>query len=152
MPKGKRGRRAALNASRFNPRAIFCILGGIEGKGFRLATRVTASLRLKHGNTGVLGPGKGRLLEEIDRAGSISGAARGMGMSYKRAWDLVSDLNHLFKEPLVATSFGGAKGGGATLTPLGQQVLGHYRHMLSAVDQALASDIAWLDKHLAGEG
>lgn len=117
-----------------------------------MASRVTASLRLKNGKTGILGPGKGRLLAEIERAGSISGAARGMGMSYKRAWDLVADLNHLFKEPLVATSFGGAKGGGAALTPFGQQVLGHYRHMLSAIDQALGPDIAWLDKHLAGDG
>ena len=116
-----------------------------------MATRVTASLRLKHGRTGLLGPGKGRLLDEIDRAGSISAAARGMGMSYKRAWDLVSDLNHLFREPVVATSFGGAKGGGASLTPFGREVVAHYRHMLAAVDSALAEDIAWLDKHLSGE-
>jgi molybdate transport system regulatory protein len=116
-----------------------------------VAARVTATLRLKTGRTGILGPGKGRLLEEIERAGSISGAARGMGMSYKRAWDLVADLNALFKEPVVATSFGGAKGGGATLTPFGQDVLTRYRHMLTAIDDALSGDIAWLDKHLAGE-
>jgi len=117
-----------------------------------LAARVTATLRLKSGRTGILGPGKGRLLEEIDRAGSISAAARGMGMSYKRAWDLVSDLNALFKEPVVATSFGGAKGGGATLTPFGRDVLIRYRHMLESVDKALSGDIAWLDRHLSGDG
>jgi molybdate transport system regulatory protein len=117
-----------------------------------VVSRVTATLRLKAGKTGILGPGKGRLLEEIDKAGSISGAARGMGMSYKRAWDLVADLNALFKEPVVATSFGGAKGGGATLTPFGQSVLARYRHMLGAVDDALSGDIAWLDKHLAEGG
>lgn len=117
-----------------------------------MASRVTATLRLKAGRTGILGPGKGRLLEEIDKAGSISGAARGMGMSYKRAWDLVADLNALFKEPLVATSFGGAKGGGASLTPFGQSVLARYRHMMTAVDDALSGDIAWLDKHLAEGG
>jgi molybdate transport system regulatory protein len=116
-----------------------------------LASRVTATLRLKAGRTGILGPGKGRLLEEIDRAGSISAAARGMGMSYKRAWDLVSDLNALFTQPVVATSFGGAKGGGATLTPFGRDVLARYRHMLEATDKALSGDIAWLDKHLAAD-
>jgi molybdate transport system regulatory protein len=117
-----------------------------------MAARVTATLRLKHGRTGLLGPGKGRLLEAIEQAGSISGAARGMGMSYKRAWDLVSDLNRLFTEPVVVTNFGGAKGGGANLTKFGREVLAHYRGMLAAVDEALAEDIAWLDRHLAPNG
>jgi len=74
-----------------------------------------------------------------------------LGMSYKRAWDLVTDLNQRFSQPSVATSFGGAKGGGATLTPFGLAVLEHYRHMVKATDAALAEDLAWLDKHLAGE-
>ena len=117
-----------------------------------MAERVTATLRLKHGRTGLLGPGKGRLLETIEQAGSISGAARAMGMSYKRAWDLVSDLNRLFAEPVVATNFGGAKGGGATLTPFGLEVLALYRRMLTNVEKALAEDIAWLDNHLSGNG
>ncbi len=116
-----------------------------------MGERVTATLRLKHGRTGLLGPGKGRLLDAIEEAGSISGAARAMGMSYKRAWDLVSDLNRLFAEPVVATNFGGAKGGGATLTPFGHEVLAHYRRMLTAVDQVLAADIAWLDSHLSAD-
>ena len=115
-----------------------------------MASRVTASLRLKVDRTGILGPGKGRLLQEIEQAGSISGAARRMGMSYKRAWDLVADLNRLFKHPVVQTSFGGAKGGGASLTPFGQEVLAHYRNMLGAVDAALAQDVAWLDRQLVG--
>ena len=115
-----------------------------------MAARVTATLRLKVERTGIMGPGKGRLLEEIERAGSISAAARGMGMSYKRAWDLVADLNRLFKKPVVRTSFGGAKGGGAALTPFGHEVLARYRNMLGAVDAALAEDVAWLDRQLAG--
>jgi molybdate transport system regulatory protein len=115
-----------------------------------MAQRLVASLRLKQGRTGVLGPGKGRLLAAIAEAGSISGAARAMGMSYKRAWDLVSDLNKLFDEPMVVTSFGGAKGGGAALTPFGQNVLDRYHRMQKAADAAMADDIAWLDRHLAG--
>ena len=117
-----------------------------------MASRVTASLRIKDGRTGILGPGKGRLLAAIAETGSISGAARAMGMSYKRAWDLVSDLNLLFDTPVVATSFGGAKGGGASLTPFGRDLLDHYVHMQKSADTALADDLAWLDKHLAAKG
>lgn len=106
---------------------------------------------MKRGRTGLLGPGKGRLLEEIERTGSISAAARAMAMSYKRAWDLVADLNRQFRDPLVATSFGGAKGGGAWLTPEGREVLERYRRMLAATDEALAADIAWLETRIAGE-
>ena len=116
-----------------------------------MTARVTATLRLKLGRTGILGPGKGRLLEAIADTGSISGAARALGMSYKRAWDLVTELNRGFDQPSVATSFGGAKGGGATLTPFGTEMLAHYRHMVKAADDALAEDLAWLDRHVVGE-
>jgi len=115
-----------------------------------MAERLVATVRIKQGRTGILGPGKGKLLAAIAEAGSISGAARAMGMSYKRAWDLVSDLNRLFDEPMVTTSFGGAKGGGAALTQFGQDVLARYHRMLKAADTAMADDIAWLDRHLAG--
>ena len=66
-----------------------------------------------------LGPGKVALLEEIDRSGSISKAARKLGLSYRRAWTLVNTMNKSFKSCLVTGSAGGRKGGGASLTPLG---------------------------------
>ena len=64
------------------------------------------------------------LLDAIHEYGSISKAA--MGMSYKRAWSLTDTMNQSFETPLVETSKGGRRGGGATLTPLGQTVLTQY--------------------------
>ena len=68
------------------------------------------SLRINLDPAGRIGPGKIELLEQIDSSGSISAAARTMDMSYKRAWDLVEDLNVLFGRPLVAAQTGGRLG------------------------------------------
>ena len=85
------------------------------------------SLRL-HFETGLtFGRGKADLLQGIDEEGSISGAGRRMGMSYRRAWSLVEDMNGHFAAALVDSSRGGAKGGGAALTDLGRRVLADYR-------------------------
>ena len=83
---------------------------------------------------GRIGPGKIALLEEIDRSGSISAAGRALGMSYRRAWLLVDDLNKLLGEPVVATQLGGSHGGGASLTPLGSDLVARFR----ALEQAAA--------------
>ncbi len=85
-----------------------------------------------------IGPGKARLLEEIARTGSISAAARAMGMSYRRAWLLVDDLKSVFGEPLVETAAGGSRGGGAALTPRGKTVLAAFRAMERAASRAAA--------------
>lgn len=85
------------------------------------------SLRL-HFETGLtFGRGKADLLQGIDEEGSISGAGRRMRMSYRRAWSLVEEMNGHFAAPLVDSSRGGAKGGGAVLTDLGRAVLADYR-------------------------
>ncbi|MGG5807974.1 winged helix-turn-helix domain-containing protein [Falsiroseomonas sp. CW058] len=76
---------------------------------------------------GRIGPGKVALLEAIGREGSISAAARSLGMSYRRAWGLVDQLNALMGTPMVATSPGGAGGGGAVLTAAGQALAEQYR-------------------------
>ena len=77
----------------------------------------------------MLGPGKADLLDGIGRTGSIAAAGRAMGMSYKRAWDLVVILNGMFRAPLVDTVRGGPGGGHAALTDLGRAVLAHYRRI-----------------------
>ena len=74
-----------------------------------------------------MGPGKADLLDAIDSYGSISAAAKHMGMSYKRAWDLADLINTSFKEPLIVTSLGGKHGGGAKLTDFGRFILSNYR-------------------------
>lgn len=75
----------------------------------------------------MLGPGKADLLERIGRCGSIAAAGREMGMSYKRAWELIGTLNAMFRAPLVESTRGGPGGGGAVLTELGREVLAQYR-------------------------
>ena len=94
----------------------------------------------------MLGPGKADLLEGIAETGSISAAGRRMGMSYKRAWQLVETLNGYFRSPLVQAAPGGARGGGAALTPLGQKVLAHYRRMAQATEAACAAEMKALQK------
>jgi molybdate transport system regulatory protein len=86
-----------------------------------------ASLRIELGPDRRLGPGKVRLLELIDTEGSISAAARQMGMSYRRAWLLVEESNRLFATPLVESAAGGPGGGGASLTALGRKAVKFYR-------------------------
>jgi molybdate transport system regulatory protein len=98
-------------------------------------------LRLDFTPGGRLGPGKADLLEAIANTGSISGAGRAMTMSYRRAWLLVDDLNRMFRQPLVEAQPGGAQGGGARLTPLGHEVLAHYRAVERTVLEAAAAPI-----------
>jgi molybdate transport system regulatory protein len=106
-------------------------------------------LRLLFGDRLVLGPGRAELLAGIAETGSIAAAGRAMGMSYKRAWSLVEELNAAFREPLVISARGGARGGGAALTETGLAVLGAYRSMVAATDRACAGDIATVASLLA---
>lgn len=99
------------------------------------------SVRVDLAPSGRLGPGKIDLLEAIEETGSISGAGRSMKMSYRRAWLLVDDLNHMFRQPLVEASTGGAKGGGAHLTPMGREVVAHYRAIESKAMKAASLHI-----------
>jgi molybdate transport system regulatory protein len=98
-----------------------------------------------------LGPGKADLLEGIRDTGSISAAGRRMRMSYKRAWQLVDELNRLFDAPLVAATKGGSGGGGAALTKAGEDVLSRYRRMHAACCKALGRDLVALRRHRRAE-
>lgn len=84
-------------------------------------------IRIVFGDREMIGPGKAELLERIDRCGSIAAAGREMGMSYKRAWELVGTLNAMFRQPVVERTRGGSGGGGAILTDFGRRVLDLYR-------------------------
>jgi molybdate transport system regulatory protein len=85
------------------------------------------SLRIDFGPEQRLGPGKVRLLEAVGETGSISAAARKLAMSYKRAWDLVDELNGLLNKPVVTAAKGGSGGGGAALTEFGEELIAAYR-------------------------
>jgi molybdate transport system regulatory protein len=88
-----------------------------------------------------VGPGRADLIEFIAETGSISEAAKRMGMSYKRAWSLVQSLNEGFGAPLVETQRGGAGQGGAIVTDAGHEVLKRYRHMQERTRTAIATDM-----------
>ncbi len=83
-----------------------------------------------------LGPGKIDLLEAIEEKGSISAAARHMGLSYRRAWQMVRTVNACFKSALVESAKGGKGGGGAQITPIGQRVMRLYRAMESKAQKS----------------
>ena len=85
------------------------------------------TLRVDFGSGRALGPGKICLLEAIAKTGSISQAGRKLGMSYRRAWLLVDDMNNCFRDPVVMAQPGGAHGGGAALTAFGQKLVDRYR-------------------------
>lgn len=97
----------------------------------------------------MFGPGKAELLARIEEAGSISAAGRAMGMSYKRAWMLVEEMNAAFSAPLVSSARGGAGGGGAQLTPTGAEVLRLYHAALAKAAAAAASDLDAMARLLA---
>jgi molybdate transport system regulatory protein len=97
-----------------------------------------------------LGPGKIRLLEQIQSQGSISAAARSMGMSYRRAWLLTDSLNKMFDEPVITAQTGGAGGGAATLTPFGVELIRVYRTMEKDVTDASRASITALERHRPG--
>lgn len=113
--------------------------------------RTRLTLRLDFHPDGQLGPGKVRLLEEIGRHGSISGAGRALGMSYRRAWLLVDEINRTFRSPAVATRPGGSGGGGAALTDWGERLVKLYRATEEAARLGAAGCIQELEQELADQ-
>lgn len=105
-----------------------------------------ARLRLKYGTEIALGPGKADLLAHIHDTGSIAAAGRAMGISYKRAWVLVTTMNNCFAEPLVAASRGGTDHGSSILTPTGETILAAYRRLAKAIEGS--KDLATIRRHL----
>jgi molybdate transport system regulatory protein len=98
-------------------------------------------LRITKGEEIAVGPGKIALLEAVAATGSITAAARQLGMSYRRAWLLLDTMNRCFSQPLTDAETGGKRGGGTSLTPLGVQVVKRYRRIERAALKAGAADI-----------
>jgi molybdate transport system regulatory protein len=108
------------------------------------------TLRVDFGSGRALGPGKVRLLEAIEKTGSISQAGRALGMSYRRAWLLVDDMNHCFRDAVISAQPGGAHGGGATLTPFGQKLVERYRAIETEALDATRKHLNDLEASLKG--
>lgn len=98
-------------------------------------------IRIVFGEAEMMGPGKAELLERIDASGSIAAAGREMGMSYKRAWELIGTMNTMFSAPVVNSTRGGPGGGGAVLTETGRQVLDLYRAFATEAARAGAPQL-----------
>ncbi len=99
------------------------------------------TLRLDFGPGQAVGHGKIRLLEAVRDHGSIAAAGRSMGMSYRRAWLLIDELNALFQEPVIETKHGGQRGGGAELTPFGGRVIEQYHAIEAKAHAATAAEL-----------
>lgn len=108
-------------------------------------------LRILFGPEIAVGPGKVALLDAIAETGSISAAARALGMSYRRAWLLIDTMNRCFREPVIETASGGKGGGGARVTPIGQEVLRRYRSMEDTAVASVRDQIAEFSGLLADE-
>jgi molybdate transport system regulatory protein len=109
------------------------------------------TLRIDLGPGQSIGPGKMRLLDAVAETGSISSAGRSLGMSYRRAWMLIDDLNTSFERKVVTTTLGGKEGGGAKLTPFGQELLKRYRAIETGATKATRTHVAFLARALKAE-
>ncbi len=105
---------------------------------------VGVRLRVDIGPDCSIGPGKIALLEQIERSGSLSKAARILNMSYRRAWLLLEDLNRTLGQPVTTASVGGAGGGGAQITPFGRHVIAAFRQIEHAAVDAAVQQLDWL--------
>jgi molybdate transport system regulatory protein len=129
----------AVGAGRLT--AIRKVIPAMEKSDIRVQLRIVP----------LIGPGKMQLLDAIERFGSISGAARDMGIAYPNAWKLIDSMNRHFRDPLVTRVVGGKRGGGASLTETGRAVLNIFRSMEAKVKILLASDLDALSYLLAPE-
>jgi molybdate transport system regulatory protein len=103
------------------------------------------SIRVDFEPTGsALGPGMAELLERVVAQGSIRSAAASMGMSYRKAWLLVQEMQDTFNGAVVTTEIGGSDGGGTKLTELGTNLLKTYRRIENRALRAAEADLVAL--------
>ena len=115
-----------------------------RARGRRHEPKARFRLRVTAGDMIAIGPGKIDLLEAIAETQSITAAAKSLGMSYRRAWILVDQLNACLRQPAVASAQGGEHGGGSRLTPVGENLVARYRRIETRAGEACADDVAAL--------
>lgn len=106
------------------------------------------TLRVDLGSGRAIGPGKIRLLEAVRDSGSISRGGRALGMSYRRAWLLIDSLNRMFRRKVVTARPGGARGGGALLTPFGLALIARYHAIERRARGVATRDLAAFQRAL----
>jgi molybdate transport system regulatory protein len=106
-------------------------------------------IRVMRGDGIAIGPGKVSLLEAIRDQGSLTLAAKSIGMSYRRAWLLLDEVNRSLRRPATISAQGGAHGGGSVLTPEGEALIRVYRDIERRAEQACSDQIAQLVRMVA---
>jgi molybdate transport system regulatory protein len=119
-------------------------------RDFAMAELATIRIRISFKENIAIGQGKADLLEAIGRTGSISAAARELDMSYRKAWTLVDEMNQCFRTPVVVAAKGGVRGGGAQVTPLGEEALARFRQIQAKASAAIEADVQEFRKKLLG--
>lgn len=122
----------------------------IESRGAKDTSRLKIQIDFPGGAR--IGPGKISLLEHIDMEGSLSRAAERMGISYRRAWLFMQQINKAFDEVAVSTPMHGHGGGPARLTEFGRALIRHYRSIEQEAARSGAELLRWLDRHKRGGG
>ena len=115
----------------------------------RTSRKHKPQVRILFGSVYPLGPGKALLIDAVGRTGSISAAARELGMSYRRAWQLIDSTNKCFRQPLVETATGGRGGGGARVTTFGEEVLARFSEIEAKAIASVDQDVAAFARYLA---
>jgi len=98
-------------------------------------------IRILCGEEIAMGQGKADLLEAIGECGSISAAGRKLGLSYRKAWLMVDEMNRCFTSPVVETTKGGTRGGGARVSEVGREALKQYRVLQAKARMAVEEDL-----------
>lgn len=98
---------------------------------------VNGSLWIECGGKKYFGPGPMELLEGIEETGSINKAAKQMGMSYKKSWEIINRLNKNVTQPLVETKAGGKKGGGSLISSEARELIAMYKNLRKGFEQFL---------------
>jgi molybdate transport system regulatory protein len=111
-----------------------------------IMSQLRLSIRLDLTSGDRIGPGKIALLEAIHETGSISAGARKIGMSYRRAWLLVEQINTALAQPAVTAAPGGRQGGGAALTPSGLELIELYRAIEATASASAQDQVAAVEK------
>jgi molybdate transport system regulatory protein len=114
-----------------------------------MSTSIGIRFRVDFNAAGSIGPGKIALLEAIARSGSLSQAARNLGMSYRRAWLLIDSLNGMFSRTVANSTTGGRGGGGMQLTPFGESLIKTYRKLERDVEKQAAIRLQSLAQEVA---
>jgi molybdate transport system regulatory protein len=117
----------------------------------QIAHRLRSKLEVDTEFGSFLGDTRIRLLEAIDKHGSISQAAKAVPLSYKAAWDAIDAMNNLADKPLVVRSTGGKNGGGTQLTEHGRKTVALYRALEAEYQAALDRLAASMNEGLASD-